>query len=187
MNLESGAIRIEAIAPAGQLRRRDTIDIAPFSNMVTVVEGISRSQFKEVLENAVSRAVDGDTAGGTGRFAQVSGFRFEWSESGTAQVLNENGSVKVLGTRVQRVVLDSGAVIVGGGRVVSGDPLAVATLDFVARGGDEYPFRGAPFTSLGVTYQLALANFTRLPDGLGGRITAADYPKGGEGRIRRLP
>ena len=185
--VNGGAIRIEAIVPAGQLRKLDTIDIAPFSNMVTVVEGISRSQFKEVLENAVSRAVDGDTEGGTGRFAQVSGFRFEWSESGTAQVLSEDGSVKVLGTRVQRVVLDSGAVIVGGGRVVSGDPLAVATLDFVARGGDEYPFRGAPFTALGVTYQLALSNFVKLPDGLGGSITAADYPEGGEGRIKRLP
>ena len=49
--------------------------------MVAVVEEISRSQFKEVLENAVSRAVGGDTEGGTGRFAQVSGFSFEWSES----------------------------------------------------------------------------------------------------------
>jgi len=36
-----------------------------------VVDEEPRSQFKEILENAVSRAVDGDTSDGTGRFAQV--------------------------------------------------------------------------------------------------------------------
>jgi len=55
--------------------------MAPFSNLVTVVEEGSRSQFKEILENAVSRAVDGDTSGGAGRLAQVSGFRFECGTS----------------------------------------------------------------------------------------------------------
>lgn len=182
-----GGIRNDSVLPAGQIRELDTFDMAPFSNMVTVVEGISRRQFKEILENAVSRALDRDTAGGTGRFPQVSGFSFEWSESGTAQVLNADGSVKVPGTRVQRVVLDDGEVIVGGGRVVSGEPLTVATLDFLARGGDEYPFRRAPFTALGVSYQQALANYIQFPTGLNGVVTAADYPEGGEGRIKRLP
>ena len=161
--------------------------MAQFSNFVTVVEGVSRSQFKMVLENVVSRAVDGDLDGGTGRFAQVAGFSFQWSESGTAQVLNDQGSVNVAGTRVQRVVLESGEVIVGAGRVVPGTPLTVATVDFLARGGDQYPFRGAPFTVLGVIYQQALANYIQFPSGLGGVITAADYPESGEGRIERLP
>ncbi|MCZ6538646.1 MAG: 5'-nucleotidase C-terminal domain-containing protein, partial [Chloroflexi bacterium] len=181
-----GGIRNDSVIPAGQIREVDTFGMAPFSNMVTVVEGITRSQFKEVLENAVSRAVTGDIDAGTGRFAQVAGFRFEWSESGTAQMLNDDGSVRVAGTRVQKVVLDSGAVIVGGGRVIPGDPLAVATVDFLARGGDDYPYRGAPFTALGVTYQQALANYIRFPDGLGGAVTAVDYPEGGEGRIKRM-
>ena len=161
--------------------------MAPFANMVAVVEEISRSQFKEVLENAVSRAVGGDTEGGTGRFAQVSGFSFEWSESGIAQVLNPDGSVKVPGTRVQTAVLDGGEVIVHAGRVASGLDLTVATTDFLARGGDEYPFRGAPFIALGVTYQQALVNYLQFPAGLDGTVTAADYRDGGEGRIKRLP
>ena len=98
-----GAIRSGIVLPAGPIRLLDTFDMAPFSNLVTVLENISREQFKEVLENAVSRAVEGDTEGGTGRFAQVSGFSFEWSESGTAQVLDPDGWVEVEGTRVQRV------------------------------------------------------------------------------------
>lgn len=182
-----GGIRNDVVLPDGQIRELDTFDMAPFSNFVTVVEGVSRSQFKKILENAVSRAVDGDIDGGTGRFAQVSGFRFEWSESGTAQALNDDGSVRITGTRVQRVVLDSGEVIVGAGRVIAGTQLTVATVDFLARGGDQYPFGGAPFTVLGVSYQQALADYIQFPEGLGGAITAADYPEGGEGRIERLP
>jgi 5'-nucleotidase len=182
-----GGIRNDLVIPIGEIRELDTFDIAPFANFVTVVEGVTRSQFKQVLENAVSRAVDGDVDGGTGRFAQVSGFSFEWSETGNAQVFDAFGSVKTTGTRIQKVVLDSGEVIVGGGRVVPGAPLTVATIDFLARGGDEYPFQGAPFTVLGVSYQQALANYIQFSAGLGGIITAEDYPEGGEGRIERLP
>ncbi len=49
----------------------------------------------------------------------------------------------------------------------------------------QYPYRGAPFTSVGVTYQQALANY--IVDALVGSITAADYPEGGEGRNIELP
>ena len=185
--LNSGAIRNDSILPAGQIRELDTFAMAPFANMVTIVERISKSQLKELVENAVSRVVEGDTVGGTGRFAQVSGFSFEWSASGTAQVLNPDGSVRTPGTRVRRMVLNVGEVVVDGGRVVPGRDVTVATLDFVARGGDEFPFRGATFTSLGVTYQQALANYLRSRDGLSGTVAAADYPEGGEGRIRRSP
>ena len=182
-----GGIRNDVLLPAGQISELDTFDMAPFSNLVAVLENISREQFKEVLENAVSRAVDGDTEGGSGRFAQVSGFSFEWSESGTVQVLGPDGTVAVPGTRVQRVVLDDGTGIVVGGAVVPGPDLTVATIDFLARGGDQYPYRDAPFTNLGVSYQQALANYLQDPAGLNGTVTAADYPTGSEGRIKRLP
>jgi len=182
-----GGIRNGVVLPAGPITELDTFDMAPFSNLVTVLENISREQFKEVLENAVSRAVDGDTEGGSGRFAQVSGFSFEWSESGTAQVLDADGTVDTPGTRVRRVVLDDGTVIVDGGTLVPGTALTVATNDFLARGGDQYPYRDAPFTNLGVTYQQALSNYIQDPAGLNGTVTAADYPEGGEGRIVRLP
>ena len=131
-------------------------------------------QFKEILENAVSRTQSTDTPGGTGRFAQVAGFSFTFSASGVAQVLNSDGTVATPGTRVQEVVLDNGDVIVAAGAVVPGDPLSIAIVDFLANGGDEYPFRGAPFTTVGVSYQQALANY--IISGLGGSITSADYP-----------
>jgi 5'-nucleotidase len=38
---------------------------------------------------------------------------------------------------------------------------------------------------VGFTYQQALSNY--IQDGLGGLISAADYPEGGEGRITELP
>jgi 2',3'-cyclic-nucleotide 2'-phosphodiesterase (5'-nucleotidase family) len=180
-----GGIRNDTIIPAGDISELDTFDMLPFANFVSIVESIPPDQFKEILENAVSRVEFTD-----GRFAQVSGFRFTWDATGTPQELDDEGNVVVPGTRVQEVVLDDGTVIVSGGVVdLNAPPVDVATIDFSARGGDQYPFRDAPFTTLGVTYQQALVNYLQAPvadGGLGGVVTAADYPVGGEGRITRL-
>ena len=94
------------------------------------------------------------------------------------------------GTRVRSIILDTGEVIVEGGAVVPGEAVNIATIDFSARGGDMYPYRGAPFTTLGVVYQRALFNYIVDPvveGGLGGVISAAEYPEGGEGRITTAP
>jgi len=180
-----GGIRNNTIIPEGPITALDTFDMVPFPNFVTVLENISRDQFKEILENAVSRTQPGDTPGGTGRFAQISGFNYEWSGSGTAQVLSADGIVLVPGTRVQEVTLDDGTEIVNLGAVEPGPDLTVATIDFLAKGGDQYPFRGAPFTSLGATYQQALENY--IVDALGGSISAPDYAFGVNERIFELP
>ncbi|HEX6233145.1 MAG TPA: 5'-nucleotidase C-terminal domain-containing protein [Jiangellaceae bacterium] len=174
-----GGIRNNSLIPAGPITELDTFAIAPFPNFVSVVPDVPRTQFKEIVENLVSRAPLAD-----GRFGQVSGFRFTYDTSGTAQVVNDDGIVLVAGSRVQSIVLDDGTVIVENGQVVPGPGIAVATNDFSARGGDQYPFRGLPFTTVGVTYQQALAGY--IVEDLGGLITAADYPEGGEGRITRL-
>ena len=180
-----GGIRNDSIIPAGSISELDTFDMVPFSNFVTVVPGIPRSQFKEILENAVSRTQPGDAPGGTGRFAQISGFTMEWFASGTAQVLNPDGTVATPGTRVQEVQLNDSTVIVTAGAVVAGPNLSIATIDFLARGGDEYPYRGAPFTTMGVTYQQALSDYITMT--LLGTITTFQYPEGGEGRNAELP
>jgi 2',3'-cyclic-nucleotide 2'-phosphodiesterase (5'-nucleotidase family) len=174
-----GGIRNNTIIPAGDITLLHTFDMLPFANFLSVVSGIPRDQFKEILENAVSRVEFGD-----GRFAQISGFSYTWDATGTPQVLDGDLNVVTPGTRVVEVILDDGTVIVSGGAVVDGPPLDIATIDFLARGGDQYPFRGAPFATLGVTYQHALAEYIEF--GLGGLISAADYPFGGEGRIVRL-
>jgi hypothetical protein len=101
-----------------------------------------------------------------------------------AQQVDNDGNVLASGDRVRSVTLDDGTVIVEDGAVVPGPAVAIATNDFSARGGDQYPFRGLPFTTVGITYQQALARY--IVDDLGGVISAADYPEGGAGRIVRL-
>ena len=102
-------------------------------------------------------------------------------------MVDDLGTVLTPGTRVTEVALDDGTVIVTGGAVVAGDDIVIATIDFLARGGDQYPYRGAPFTVLGVSYQQALSSFIQDATGLNGVITAAAYPEGGEGRITAVP
>lgn len=174
-----GGIRNDSVIPAGVVTELDTFNMLPFLNFTAVVAGVSRAQFKEILENAVSRVEFVD-----GRFAQIAGFAFSWDPAGTPQILDIDGSVLTPGTRVREVALDDGTPIVAGGAVIDGPALTIATIDFLARGGDLYPYRGAPFTTLGVTYQQSLANY--IEQGLAGIISAADYPSGGEGRITRL-
>jgi 2',3'-cyclic-nucleotide 2'-phosphodiesterase (5'-nucleotidase family) len=174
-----GGIRNDTIIAAGPVTVLDTENMVPFPNFVSVVENISREQFKEILENAVSRVEFGD-----GRFAQIAGFSFLYDAAGAPRLLDEAGNVTQTGARVREVILDDGTAIVSGGSVVPGESLTIATIDFLARGGDQYPYRGAPFTTLGVTYQQALRNYIEI--GLGGLISASDYPFGGEGRITRI-
>lgn len=175
-----GGIRNNNIVPVGPISERTTFDIFPFANFSAIVEDVPAAQFKEILENCVSRVEFGD-----GRFAQVAGFSLVWDPAGTPQVLDANGNVTQAGNRVIDVILEDGTVLVSGGAVPMDAPsVDVATIDFLARGGDQYPFRGLPFTALGVTYQQALRNY--LVDGLGGLVAAADYPVGGEGRITQV-
>ncbi len=176
-----GGIRNNTLIPAGDITELNTFEIAPFPNFVTIVPAIPREQFKQILENAYSSAPDAN-----GRFAQIAGFSVEYDPNGTPMDIDdETGEILVEGTKVVNVTLDDGTVIVDNGSVVAGDDIVIATIDFLARGGDEYPFMGAAFTSVGVSYQQALLDY--IVDGLGGLITAADYPEGGEGRIVQLP
>lgn len=175
--LNGGGIRNDNVIPAGTLYELDVFAMAPFANFIAIVPDIPLAQFKEMLENAVSRAEHGD-----GRFPQIAGFTLTWDPNGTAQALDDAGRVVTPGTRVRGVQLADGTWLVRDGEIVPGaGPVHVATLDFLARGGDEYPFRGAPFVSLGITYQQAIAHY--IAQELGGVVTAERYPEGGEGRI----
>lgn len=53
-------------------------------------------------------------------------------------LIDSDGTVFVPGTRVTEVVLDDATVIVAGGIVQGGSGLTIATIDFSARGGDQY-------------------------------------------------
>ncbi|WP_225889306.1 5'-nucleotidase C-terminal domain-containing protein [Halomicronema hongdechloris] len=187
-----GGIRNEDPIPAGDISRADTKSIAQFSNFVTVIEDVKAGKLKEILENAVSRIeldADGNpvrSGEGTGRFAQIAGFSFEYNPTLTAaQVEGEglNVTTVVDGERIQTIILNDGTVLVEAGRVVTDATVDIATVDFLARGGDQYPFNRSDFTSLGVTYEQALADY--ISNELNGLISAGDprYQPDGEGRI----
>jgi 5'-nucleotidase len=175
-----GGIRNDSVIPPGSLTELDTFAMLPFANFVSLVPDIPATQFKEILENAVSRVEFTE-----GRFAQISGFHMIWDAAGMAQVLDAEGQVVTPGTRIRQVALNDGTALVTDGVAVPGAPaLHIATIDFLARGGDQSPYRGATFVTLGVTYQQALRTY--LEQALGGVITDTAYPEGGEGRITRL-
>jgi 5'-nucleotidase len=183
-----GGIRNDSIIAAGNITELDTFDMVPFPNFVTVIPDIPYSQFKDILENAVSRIEPPAAEGGSGRFAQISGFSFVFDPNQTPMLIDIDGTVLQQGSRVKEVVLDDGTEIVSNFVVLNpDDTLNIATIDFLARGGDQYPFGNAPFIVLGVSYQQALSNYIQDLNGLDGLISAEKYPEGGQGRITQLP
>ncbi len=176
-----GGIRNDAVIEAGSVTTGDTWDIAPFRNFV-VVGSVPRETLHVLLEQAVDRI-----PGAGGQFPQISGFTFTYDPSATARETDRDGDCSLAGeagSRIREVSLDDGTVIVSDGAVVPGDPVVLATIDFLANGGDCYPLAGIEFTKLGVSYQQALANY--ITQDLGGTVTAADYPEGGANRIVAL-
>jgi 5'-nucleotidase len=175
-----GGIRNNSLLPTGNLTIQTTYDIAPFANFVSVIPNVSPNTFKVMMENAVSRVEFAD-----GRFAQISGFTMVYDQDLTAQITNiTTNLVTTPGTRVREIRLADGTYIVQNGAVVLGAPsVNVATNDFTARGGDQYP-TFTNFITVGATYQQALRNYVQ--NGLTGSVTPIDYPAGGNGRITRL-
>jgi len=175
--VNGGSMRNNTLIPAGNITERDTFDILPFPDVLTLVANVPAQQFKELLENAVSGVHKI-----SGRFPQVAGFRFRWSPQGAAQKVDGAGKVTAHGERIREVVLDDGPVVVRDGAVVPNAPsVNVATTDFLARGGDQYPYRGRAFVTLGVSPRKALTDF--LQSQLKGVVRAGVYPEGGNGRI----
>ena len=166
-----GGMRNNAVIAAGsEISEQTTFDILPFDNNVAILGPLTATEFKEMLEHAVS-----DVEGFEGRFLQVAGFEFVWDLSG---VPGES--------RVFSAMLDDSTMVVDDFAVIEGAPSIYITLvDFLANGGDGYAvFEGKPFTRIGASYQRAL--FDYIVGDLNGLITAEQYPAGGEGRITLL-
>jgi 5'-nucleotidase/UDP-sugar diphosphatase len=166
-----GGIRNASVIPAGDITLLDTYTVLPFPNFVAVAPDLPIATFVAVVEHGVSGAVAGDVLQPDGRFGQASGYSFTYDAS------------RPVGDRVIDLVLDDGTVIVAAGELAATAPATIsfATNDFTFRGGDGYPLVGVSFVVLPYTYQEAFETY--LIDGLGGVVTAADYPVGGVGRI----
>lgn len=183
-----GGIRNDNIIGPGPISELNTFDINAFSNFVVTLPGMSPAELKQVLERAYS--AEQEAGGGLdveGRFGQISGMTVEFDPSAQRQITQGDGTISTPGERVVNVTLDDGTPIIAGGAVVPGAPdVTLVTIDFLANGGDNYPLPfGLPVNSTGFSYQQALSNY--IVTGLGGSVTAADYPVGGEGRIVPLP
>jgi len=132
----------------GDLSQLDVENSLRFNNGLSLIT-ITAAQLKEVMEHAVAGVGPGRTPGS---FPQVGGFAFSFDASGTAQVLNADGTVQTAGDRIRSLSLIDEAgnftqTIVRNGRVI-GNPnraFRMVTLNFLAgtssldTGGDGYP------------------------------------------------
>lgn len=174
-----GGIRGNIDQPVGPFSEADTFRIAAFSNFVSIAPEMTPLTLKAILEEGVA-SLPGNP--GDGAFAQISGASYVVDTTQQARVnAGEAGDFAEVtpGQRIRSIVLDDGTVIVEDGEIVFEGTLSVASNDFSLAGGDAYP--PSEFVRLGVQYQQALAQY--LTDDLGGVVTAAQYPVGGEGRI----
>ncbi len=177
-----GGIRVSV--PAGNLTTGDTFNILPFTNLVKRAPEMNATQLKDLLEHSVYQSSPNGAF--NGRFAQVSGMQVTYDTTETprssvaaAQDPNAVGT----GSRVRRVVLDDGTVLVDNGVAVNNTRVfSFTTIDFTAGGGDNYPFaaNGVAFENdaFTITYQEALANYikaSKASGGLGGEVTTNLY------------
>lgn len=172
--MNGGGIRQDAfgndtVIPAGDITELIVNNTLPFGNTVGYIEGITAQRLVDILENAVS-AVEGVD----GRFAQVSGFEFTYDLTEPA------------GDRVVEIRLEDGTLIFDDAtNFLSTDTFTLGVFNFLATGGDDYPLDDLTFNDLGIGDLEMLKDY--LTDDLGGVITAADYPEGGEGRVTAVP
>ena len=173
-----GGLRNDSVIGAGQVTVGTTWDIAPFNNVV-VVGTVERATLVELLERALSALPDA-----SGQFPHISGMRVVYDPQAGGVLVDRDGDCEIVanyGDRVYTVTLDDGTEIVRNGRLVDGEPITLATVDFLANGGDCYPLGDITFTRAGVTYQQALADF--IAEDLDGVISSDQYPVDGGDRV----
>ncbi len=165
-----GGIRNDSVLPVGPITALNTYTVLPFTNFVTVAPEVPIDTFVAAVEHGLAGTVTGGVLQPAGTFAQAAGYRVSYDP------------LRAAGDRIVDLVLDDGTIIVDEGATVAGlPPISVASIDFLMRGGDGFPFGEVGFTVLPLTQQQAFQAF--LTEDLGGVVRAADYPEGGEGRI----
>lgn len=159
----------------GLITQGEARAVLPFTNTLAVIGNVDISTLVGALENSVSRIQPNGT-GTDGRFAQISGFAFDYNPLAT------------VGSRVVAVRLADGTALWtrGAGALTSG-LFDLATNSFLAGAGtpDGYNFGTASRNILATGYADSLIGYLQL--GLGGQVLAADYGLAGEGRINPVP
>ncbi len=138
------------IAAAGKLEgdisQADISRVLAFNNALSLLT-LTNDELKAVLEHAIENVPVGAVSNAGGRFPQVAGIRFSFDPALPA------------GTKVQSAVIEgpSGDIVIveNGVTVNPTDTYRVVTLNFLAGGGDGYPFPQGP-----------AANRVDLPNGM---------------------
>ncbi|WP_434348057.1 bifunctional metallophosphatase/5'-nucleotidase [Myxococcus virescens] len=127
--VNAGALRADAVLPAGGVTRRDLHAILPYADELVVLE-VKGDTLRAALENGVSLSREDSRPG---RFPQVSGLEFTFDSDRPA-------GQRVLGVKVGGRPLDKAATY------------RLATLSFLASGKDGYDMlRNQPSTPARVT------------------------------------
>ena len=172
-----GGIGHISIPAPGVLTELDLFSLLRFPDLMVIVREVSPAQFKDILENALSRVETN-----SGRFPHGSGYTVIYDPNAQPRTADDNGVVTARGNRVIEVILDDGTPIILDGAVLEGAPsVNLVTNRFLASGGDQYPLLGFDTTPIAVFTQDALAAYIR--DALNGLITPQDYPEPGQARI----
>ncbi len=165
----------------GTISRRNTLDVLPFNNLLSVIQTVTPTDMKGILERSAERLPD---AGG--QFLQISGFKVTYNRSNSP------------GSRVISAELNDGTKIIDNGATVDGAPsVTIVTNNFIARGGDNYPQFGnnpnqmtlrdtsGTFIFYEQAWREYLQSFPVSGDPALPTISASDtrYQPGGEGRI----
>ncbi|MEZ4282186.1 MAG: 5'-nucleotidase C-terminal domain-containing protein [Myxococcota bacterium] len=174
--MNGGGIRGEVDQLAGPISIADTFRLQPFANFLAIAEDVPAETLRQIIEEGAIRL----PASGDGGFVQVSeGTTLIIDSSFPARVADQSTGVQITpGERVRELVLADGTVVVQNG-VTQAVTVDVAGLNFSLNGGDAYP--AVPNTTVGLTDQQSLQRFIEVD--LGGLVGAADYPRGGEGRL----
>lgn len=166
-----GGVRADLTAAAGDVTIGNTFNVLPFVNFVVKAENVDATQLKDIIEHAVAETSPQGNA--DGQFGHFSGMHVEYDSTATARAQTADANAVGTGSRVKKVVLDDGTVLVENGVVVNNTrKVSLATIDFLANGGDAYPFafNNVNFQALasGETYQAALQAYLEAPKAVGG-------------------
>ena len=174
--VNGGSIRSSILK--GKISEADIYRACPFNNIITVVESLSPKALKKVLESALAE-LRSDTAinkiPDTGRFPQLSHISIIYNPT------------RPSGSRIKEIKLDSGDLIVQNYKMVKFAPsVNVATLDFLARGGDNWDFGKCKKVNIGIAVVNAIRSYISSSNKKGGLnkiILEKQYPKTGKKRI----
>ncbi len=180
------------VKPAGGISRNDIANALSFNNGLTLVS-VSPGELKALIEHGVGAGIN------TGRFPQVGGMAFSYD-------LSRPAGSRVVSLAIQDDAGNDLDVVVRNGEVV-GNParnIRMVTLDFMANGGDGYPFTSlsnpnrvniteplAPRTGVATfaangSEQDALAEFLAASHSPANPFTAADTPAAFDRRLQNL-